>query len=290
MTILDPLTSESSAVAQELRTMAERLENASAVGMNLTDAATGAETLPELYLNLLNHYVDIQADWHSRSALQETLIPYARRPITQNRQGLINISSGLPGILSGELISIVNRMTDDEIAEVFDTIASPAYISRHVQFNGITTATVNCNDRYGDLDYSRMVEVWRTYDMPYMLIQRLDPNAYLSLFCSVAGIDGSNQVSKDPVTTDLPSMVFTSSLDHQTAVAWGETAYESLTNADYIRFPMSDHGAVRYSDCARDIANAFFAYPETPPNRECVETLRPVFVLPEDPLPAIIGA
>jgi hypothetical protein len=257
--------------------------------MSLADVAAGAETLPELYLNLLNYYVDTQADWHARSALQETLIPYAKRPITQNRQGLINISNRLPEILSGELISIVNQMTDDEIAEVFDTIASAAYISREVQFAGITTGTVNCNDRFGDLDYSRMLEVWRTYDLPYMLIQRLDPNAYLSLFCSVAGIDGSNQVSKDPVTTDLPSMVFTSSLDHQTAVAWGETAYESLSNADYIRFPMSDHGAVRYSDCARDIANAFFAYPETAPNRDCVETLRPQYILPDDPLPAVNG-
>ena len=289
MTILDPLTSVSSAIADELRSMAARLENASAVGMSLTEAASGAETLPELYLNLLNHYVDMQADWHARSALQETLISYPRRPTTQNRQGLINISSGLPDVLSGELISLVNRMSDDEIADVFDTIASAAYISREIQFNGITTSTVNCNDRYGDLDYSRMLEVWRTYDVPYMLIQRLDANAYLSLFCSVAGIDGSNQVSKDPVTTDLPSMVFTSSLDHQTAVEWGEIAYASLANAGYIRFPMSDHGAVRYSDCARDIANAFFAYPEVAPNQNCVETLRPDFVLPDDELPTVLA-
>ncbi|MCB0105017.1 MAG: alpha/beta hydrolase, partial [Caldilineaceae bacterium] len=287
MTILDPLTSESSAIAEELRSMAERLENASSVGTSLTEVAAGAETLPELYLNLLNHHVDMQADWHARSALQEILIQYARRPITQNRQGLINISSGLPNVLSGELISIVNQMSDDEIADVFDIIASTAYISREVQFNGITTSTVNCNDRYSDLDYARMLEVWRTYDVPYLLIQRLDPNAYLSLFCSVAGIDGSNQVSKDPVVTDLPSMVFTSSLDHQTAVAWGEIAHESLANSDYIRFPMSDHGAVRYSNCARDIANAFFAYPEVAPNRNCVENLRPDFSMPEDELPVV---
>jgi hypothetical protein len=53
-------------------------------------------------------------------------------------------------------------------------------------------------------------------------------------------------------------------------------------------------GATRYSDCARDIAVAFYTYPDAEFDQSCVASLNPAWVMPEDdlpelPLPDILG-
>jgi hypothetical protein len=76
-------------------------------------------------------------------------------------------------------------------------------------------------------------------------------------------------------------------IDHATAAEWGGYAMTGLSNAQMVTVPLTEHGSTRYSQCAKDIAHTFFLYPNAALDTACVEQFRPVFVLPDERLPAI---
>ena len=80
-------------------------------------------------------------------------------------------------------------------------------------------------------------------------------------------------------------MVFTGTNDIQTATSWAEEAATQLIGSQFVRFPNTGHGATLFSQCARDIAAAFFDQPTSPVNLACRTALIPDFILPEDQLP-----
>ncbi len=102
--------------------------------------------------------------------------------------------------------------------------------------------------------------------------------------CSEYGLTSS---PSEPITNSsgFPVLVSNGSLDTSTPAVWGEAVFEGLENARMVTFPNSNHGATRETQCARDITNAFFTYPERELNLSCVDDLRPVFVMPGDELP-----
>ena len=90
-----------------------------------------------------------------------------------------------------------------------------------------------------------------------------------------------------PVTGDgsVPVMVFTGTNDIQTATSWSEQAANTLVGSHFVRFPNAGHGATMFSQCARDVAAAFFDQPSKLVNADCMDDLTPTFVLPEEPTP-----
>lgn len=90
----------------------------------------------------------------------------------------------------------------------------------------------------------------------------------------------------ETVTGDgsVPIMVFMGTNDTQTATIWGEQAAEDLFSSQYVSFPNADHGAIKFSRCAKDVAAAFFDNPEAEVNTSCTADLVPRFVLPDTPL------
>lgn len=69
-------------------------------------------------------------------------------------------------------------------------------------------------------------------------------------------------------------------------MAWGGVVFDALTNAETITFPQSGHASTMLSQCAKDIAGFFITYPDAALNLDCIETMKPVFVLPGDALPS----
>ena len=47
-----------------------------------------------------------------------------------------------------------------------------------------------------------------------------------------------------------------------------------------VLFPETGHGAIRFSQCAKDVGAAFFNNPEGEVNTACTSDLLPQFVLP----------
>jgi pimeloyl-ACP methyl ester carboxylesterase len=84
----------------------------------------------------------------------------------------------------------------------------------------------------------------------------------------------------DPVESDIPALILAGTADTQTATSWGQQAAESLENSQVVIFPETGHGAIRFSQCAKDIGAAFVNSPEGDLNTSCVEDLLPQFDLP----------
>jgi len=85
----------------------------------------------------------------------------------------------------------------------------------------------------------------------------------------------------EPVKSDIPTLVLYGLNDTQTSSADARHAAETLSRATALAVPEAGHGAVIFSDCAKDIGLAFVERPETPPDARCLADLRPAFVLPK---------
>ena len=179
------------------------------------------------------------------------------------------------------LTSLIGLMNDDDIAEVYAILADPLYSERFPNRYTVIEQLIHCNDRVFDL--ASAYENLQAFDAP-QLIQG-DPIDYgFGARCAGYGVSGS---PLDPVVnaSGFPVFVSNGAVDGLTPKIFGESIFENLENARMITFPNLGHGATRKSACSRDITNAFFMYPEREFNDDCVETLRPVFVLPDDELP-----
>lgn len=79
-------------------------------------------------------------------------------------------------------------------------------------------------------------------------------------------------------------MIFTGTHGIRTATSWAELAAFNSVGSQFVRFPNTGHGATLFSQCARDVAAAFFDQPGEPVNSGCTEDLVPTFLVPEDPI------
>ena len=85
----------------------------------------------------------------------------------------------------------------------------------------------------------------------------------------------------EPVTAEIPALVLSGLLDTQTAASWGPETARHLPRGQAIVFPETGHGALVFSQCARDLGVAFIENPTGPLDKSCVAGLAPTFVLPE---------
>lgn len=288
-TPFDTVASESAALSTELRSLADRVEGLGVTSAELTGALTKSDTLPDLYQNLLTDYL-ARTGPGERQGFAAGLNPYVSAPQERTRQGLVNLSNSVTSpAVAAELGSIVNAMSEVEVALVFDALTDADFMQPLSPIDQYTNITVKCNDRiaYTDLaDYQKRLQA---FEAPQLIPQsEIFSTAANITFCQALGLGAPQGSPKPPeVVSNIRTLAFNSTLDTQTPVAGGERAISKLTNVETVLFPGSGHGAVRYTDCARDIANAFVMYPEAKFDRSCVEKLRPVFVLPDEKLPEI---
>jgi hypothetical protein len=70
------------------------------------------------------------------------------------------------------------------------------------------------------------------------------------------------------------------------ADAGNEYAIAGLSNARIVTVPLTNHDTTR-SQCAKGYSHTFFLYSNAALDTACVEDFRPVFILPDAPLPAM---
>lgn len=289
-TPFDPVSFETASIAAELRSLAASLEGLSVESAALSEAVDKAETLLELYLILLNDYL-ARTGVEERQQFATSIGAYIGNPEAQTRQGLINISNGLTSATVGaELASIANALDAADVELLFETLTDNEFTQPLIQLDRLTNLTVKCNDRITYTDITAYQERLRNLDTPQLLTGN-DSAAQNVALCRVLNLGAPEGDPPPPgVVSDVRTLVFNSTLDFQTPVSSGELAFQTLTNAEMVIFPGSGHGAVRYFDCARDIANAFVTYPDVEFDRSCVEDLKPNYVLPGDDLPLVPAA
>jgi hypothetical protein len=85
----------------------------------------------------------------------------------------------------------------------------------------------------------------------------------------------------EPVTADIPALVLSGLLDTQTAASWSPETARHLPRGQAIVFPETGHGALVFSQCARDLGVAFVENPEALVDTSCTKALTPAFMLPD---------
>ncbi|MGR3313977.1 alpha/beta hydrolase [Roseovarius indicus] len=89
-------------------------------------------------------------------------------------------------------------------------------------------------------------------------------------------------------SSDRPVLSMNGELDTQTAGVWGELAVQNYSDAQMVLVPESGHGTIRFSQCAKDITEAFIEDPDGDLDTSCIEDLRLPVMLPDGtmhPLP-----
>ncbi|MBI4783013.1 MAG: alpha/beta fold hydrolase [Oscillatoriophycideae cyanobacterium NC_groundwater_1537_Pr4_S-0.65um_50_18] len=284
--LLDPITLETAAVAAELRAIAARLDTLEQNTGALTTAIDEAKSLSELYLNVLSRYLT-DAGPEVRGGLVSTVTDtYIGYPDKQTQDGLLALSADLGSTVGAELGAIAHQMSAAEVRTVWRTLTDDNALQPLNYFESLTNFVVKCNDRNAAFNTEPAFEIYRNFEAP-QLIRELDLVASYQARCRIFELPEVDYAIAPPAVSDLPTLIMNGGIDHATAAEWGEYARAGLSNAQMITVPLTEHGTTRYSQCAKDIAHTFFLYPNAALDTSCVEEFRPVFVLPDDPLPAM---
>lgn len=83
---------------------------------------------------------------------------------------------------------------------------------------------------------------------------------------------------KDPVYSDVPTLIFAGRYDPITPPAWGRQTAETLENGYFYEFPANGHGVMRANRCALEMGLQFLDDPLAAPDAACMRALtRPDF-------------
>ena len=274
----DPISLEANDLASQMRILAQEVENLAAQSRRLSEAYDRGIPLPQFFADeLVDSAEQLPTSEKGSFLLQLGTIANS----SPDRDQLLQTVSYLPEAERNLLVSLIGLMNDDDIAEAYAILSDPLYSERLTLTFLIPQDVIHCNDRVFDMNNT--FEALRASDAPQLVTSEQLDVGFVTR-CAGYGLSGS---PTEPIvnSSGFPVFVSNGALDVATAVLWGEQVFENLENARMVTFPNSGHGATRKSDCARDIANAFFMYPEDEFSDACVETLRPVFVMPDDELP-----
>ncbi len=184
------------------------------------------------------------------------------------------------------LLSLVENLASADIEEIYRSLRNEDRFNNRFQELAFTLRLFNCNDSVPFNSANVARANINTYQIPGLTEREGRMMAYELSRCDGFPTNSVPTSFHEPVTGDgsIPVMVFTGTNDIQTATSWAEQAANNLIGSQFVRFPNTGHGATQFSQCAKDIAAAFFDNPLAEVNGDCIAGLVPQFVLPEDPL------
>lgn len=88
----------------------------------------------------------------------------------------------------------------------------------------------------------------------------------------------------EPVTSDVPTLIFQGEFDIATPLANGQLVAQTLENSTLVIVPQQGHEVWKADTCAASIGIAFFTDPTAPVDTSCLAVRQEQFVMPDDPL------
>jgi pimeloyl-ACP methyl ester carboxylesterase len=76
---------------------------------------------------------------------------------------------------------------------------------------------------------------------------------------------------KEPVVSNLPTLVLTGQYDPITPPPYNKQVADALSNSYFFEIPGIGHGAMRGDECALDIALQFLDDPSSEPDASCLQ-------------------
>ncbi|MCB0188594.1 MAG: alpha/beta fold hydrolase, partial [Caldilineaceae bacterium] len=284
---LDVLTQQAATLAEQLRTLAGDVGNLGETSRVLAEEIDKAETLPQLYVGLLERYLEDAGPEVRNGYATIVAQNFLGNPQLQSRDGLHMLSGIIDEPVAGELHSIVNLLSDADVTAVWAALLDEGDLARLQLVDDITNLIVRCNTNRPTISLTASMEILRTFDAPQLIgAKALGAIANQEVACELFNV-GPLEATPSPTMTlnIVPTLVMNGGTDHATPVEWGEIAFATLDNARMLTVPLTDHGITRFSKCAKDIAHAFFLNPAMELVTSCISQFAPVYILPDDALP-----
>lgn len=148
---------------------------------------------------------------------------------------------------------------------------------------GMQFATQCADDLIGRdpvAEYPAIIET-----LPDVYRGRLDPALVaeysVAQACALWGVETLDPSVKDPVISDIPTLVFAGEFDPVTPPEFAAEVAENLENSYFYILPSTGHSVNLASACARSVSAAFIEDPTTEPDAGCIEEIAPIaFVVP----------
>ena len=262
---------------ETVKTVLERLEAARAAvasGAGLVDAfeaalLAAAKTLPspQARLAFASDYLRLRT----------------QAPTVDALRGLI--ARHFTGDTGGRLKALAGLMTPQNLADTFARISADNRKLDYLLVEGFQTQMFACQE---DMDINSpagaaaiSARLQAEYLWPVAATQPLED--FVNGFYASCDLFPKHfrPGFHDPVRADIPTLVFSGLLDTQTAASWGPETARHLPRGQAITFPETGHGALAFSQCARDLGVAFIENPTVLLDKSCVAGLTPRFALPE---------
>jgi pimeloyl-ACP methyl ester carboxylesterase len=177
------------------------------------------------------------------------------------------------------LLNGLGALEDDEVQFVFDLIADVSEGITQMSLTDGMYYAVHCREELpfnSKREAREVIEALRFPDLAFDAEARMEQYfAVCAAFPTGEAADKETQL----VESDIPTLVLAGEYDTQTPLAWGKAATEELTNVYEVEFPNSGHGTILFSQCARDIGEAFINSPDHAPLTTCTDGLTTQFVV-----------
>jgi pimeloyl-ACP methyl ester carboxylesterase len=129
---------------------------------------------------------------------------------------------------------------------------------------------VLCRDEIPFVDRSALIDSFRG-DPAYQTV--FGSNPYVDA-CTGWDVPAADAVMGEPVTGDMPVLIFIGQFDPHSPTPVAEEAANKLAHANVIEIPGQGHNVLGTGDCAVSIRNAWIDHPESPPEATgCLDAL-----------------
>jgi pimeloyl-ACP methyl ester carboxylesterase len=93
-------------------------------------------------------------------------------------------------------------------------------------------------------------------------------------FCGQWGLPQADPIIKERVTSTVYTLIVEGNFDLNTPPSWGASAAQGLTNSYMITVPNLAHGGAGFQPCSGGIIAAFLDDPTTPPDTDCLSSMK----------------
>ena len=265
----------------------ELRQSAEALARQALDMASEAEETPAaVFLRTLTQVENTPYSTTLDGTYASDRVALPLRPATPVELGQF-VRRHFSGIDAEILTSLVGQMTPDDISEIFRRLRNLDRFSEQLHELAFALRMFTCNDSVPFNSAERARERIASYRIPGLTEREARTMAYELGACDgfPTGTLGEDFHAAVTGNESVPVMIFTGTNDIQTATSWSEHAADDLVGSQFVRFPNTGHGATLFSQCARDVAAAFFDQPAAPVDPTCALDLVPRFVLPDELLP-----
>lgn len=136
-------------------------------------------------------------------------------------------------------------------------------------------ASYECYDEFSSNDFSVALKEASTYPLQkYMNVSWI---LLEKAVCEIWDVGPNDSVEANPVSSDVPALLYVGELDPATPRSWARSAAQFLPNSRIRVWDGIAHGVLAASECADSVAAIFLSNPsEDPFSLDCLEKENPV--------------